>query len=294
LDIRFLESLLAVIDTGSIAAAARRQNLTPAAISQRVQALEKQFGTQLLARNAHSARPTEACLALMPRMRRLTAEAQALSEDLDTAHLGGELTVGAISTALTGMMPAALKQFTETAPGIRLKISPGASDRLYEAVLSGEMDGAVLVQPPFAMPKSVSRILLRRERLIFLSPEPADHLPLENVIEAAPYIRYDPGSWGGRMAARFIEDRALQPEIFCDLDGLEAIAILVASGIGNSLVPAWAGFRPEGLCVTEVDTDRRYNREIVFLHASLPRRPKALDLFKQALVAAVERTGRHD
>jgi DNA-binding transcriptional LysR family regulator len=291
LDIRFLESLLAVVEMGSIAAAARRQNLTPAAISQRIQTLEKQLGCELLARSAHSAKPTEACMALIPRLRRLTAEAQALSEDLDSAQLTGELSIGAISTALTGMMPAALKQFAEAAPGIRLKISPGASDRLYEAVLAGELDAAVLVQPPFAMPKALGSLVLRRERLVLLSPEPIDDLPLGSVIEGAPYIRYDPGSWGGRMAARFIEDRALQPEIFCDLDGLEAIAILVASGIGNSLVPAWASFRPDGLCVTEVDADGRYDREVVFLQASLPRRPKALDLFKQALFRAVDQAG---
>ncbi len=291
MDIRFLESLLAVIDTGSIAAAARRQNLTPAAISQRIQTLEKQFRSALLTRNAHSAKPTEACLALMPRMRHLIAEAQALSDDLDAAHLTGDLSIGAISTALTGMMPSALKRFAEAAPHVRLKLSPGASDRLYEAVLAGELDAAILVQPPFVLPKSLKTAALRRERLVLISPEPAGDRRPEDVLTAAPYIRYDPGSWGGRMAARFIEERGLQPEIFCDLDGLEAIAILVERGIGNSLVPAWAGFRPQGLCITEIDPDGYYDREIVFLQSSLPRRPKALDLFRKVLAETIDQNG---
>jgi hypothetical protein len=91
------------------------------------------------------------------------------------------------------------------------------------------------------------------------------------------------------MAALFIEERNLQPDIFCDLDGLEAIAILVANGIGNSLVPAWAGFQPQGLFVTEVDDDGRYDREIVLLRSSQPRRPKALDMFHRTLVETIDR-----
>jgi DNA-binding transcriptional LysR family regulator len=43
MDIRFLESLIAVVETGSIAGAARLQYLTAAAVSQRIQALEKEI-----------------------------------------------------------------------------------------------------------------------------------------------------------------------------------------------------------------------------------------------------------
>ena len=64
MDIRYLESLISVAEQGSIASAARAQNLTPAAVGQRIALLEKHFGTDLLNRNAHRAIPTEACLRL--------------------------------------------------------------------------------------------------------------------------------------------------------------------------------------------------------------------------------------
>ncbi len=288
MDIRFLESLIAVVETGSIAAAARRQNLTPAAVSQRVRALEKQLGNALLARSAHSARPTEACLALMPRMRHLTAETRALAADAAGGELSGELSIGAISTALTGMMPPVLKQFSGTAPNVRLKVSPGASDMLYEAVLAGDLDAAILVKPPFTIPKSLRAHALRREPLMLLSPHAVDKSAIRAALTAAPYVRYDPGSWGGRMAALFINEQKLQPDVFCDLDGLEAIAILVSNGIGNSLVPAWSGFRPQGLFVTEVNDDGRYDREIVLLQSSMPKRPKALDRFRRTLIETID------
>lgn len=71
MDTRFLESLVAVVETGSIASAARLQNLTATAVSQRIPALEVEFDTPLLSRSAHSARPTEACLNLLPRAQTL-------------------------------------------------------------------------------------------------------------------------------------------------------------------------------------------------------------------------------
>ncbi|WP_305417582.1 LysR family transcriptional regulator [Photobacterium leiognathi] len=43
MDTRFLETLITVVEQGSIAAAAREQLLTPAAVSQRIQSLEREF-----------------------------------------------------------------------------------------------------------------------------------------------------------------------------------------------------------------------------------------------------------
>ena len=50
MDIHFLGNLLLVVDTGSMAEAARRVGVTPAAIAQQVQALERELGVPLLVR----------------------------------------------------------------------------------------------------------------------------------------------------------------------------------------------------------------------------------------------------
>ena len=43
MDIRYLESLITIVELGSIARAAHAQNLTPAAVGQRIHAIEKNF-----------------------------------------------------------------------------------------------------------------------------------------------------------------------------------------------------------------------------------------------------------
>ena len=89
MDTRFLESLVAVVEQGSIAEAARRLNLTPAAITQRIQALERELGTALLMRSGRTVRPTEAGARMVERGRGLLMEVRDLKAhavDTGMAH----------------------------------------------------------------------------------------------------------------------------------------------------------------------------------------------------------------
>ncbi|MFG1477606.1 LysR family transcriptional regulator [Xanthobacter sp. V4C-4] len=285
MDLRFLESLVAVVEAGSIAAAARREKLTAAAVSQRVQALERELGCALLVRTAHAARPTEACLALLPRARRLLREAALLKEDVAGGALRGELAVGAISTVLTGLMPEALDALGRAAPDLRLQLIPGSSLQLYEALTRGALDAAVLVAPPFALPKGLVGHPLRTEPLVLLSRVPVAPAEVEAAIMAAPVIRYDPASWGGRLAADYLAARRLHPEVRCDLDALETIALLVARGMGHALVPAWPGLAAAGVHICRVPDAAPFARRIVCLHPALPARARALEALIAALAA---------
>jgi DNA-binding transcriptional LysR family regulator len=285
LDTRFLESLIAVVDTGSIANAARLQGLTAAAVSQRIQAIERELGCELLSRAAHTARPTEACLHLIPRARKLVREAGALKGDVDISGLSGTLRIGAISTALTGLLPSALRRLARIAPQVRPHITPGTSQTLYDALQNEALDAAILVAPPFEIPKTLTVDVLRKEPLLLLSSAGKDRSPHE-VLTTQPYICYDARSWGGRIAGRYLADSGLHPATLCELDALEAIHILVAEGMGVSLVPQWAGLQvePDGLTASRIDDDR-YLREIVLITPCPAQRPKLIERLKTSLGA---------
>jgi DNA-binding transcriptional LysR family regulator len=283
LDIRFLQSLIAVVETGSIASAARREKLTPAAISQRVQALELNLDCTLLSRGAHSVRPTETCLALLPRARLILREAGRLKDDIAGGELAGELKIGAISTVLTGLLPLAIRETARLAPRLKLRLMPGASHVLFEQLLAGELDIAILVEPPFALPKSIVGHVLREEPLLYLTHTELADTDIAKHIATAPFIRYDPSSWGGRLVARYLEALKLSPEILCDLDALETIAILVSQGLGNALVPAWPGMEAKGLTIVPVPSSEAFARRIMLVHPAIPARPQAVLLVRQIL-----------
>jgi DNA-binding transcriptional LysR family regulator len=277
LDIRFLQSLLSVVETGSIAAAARREGLTAAAVSQRIQALEKTLGCELLSRTAHTARPSQACLALLPRARHLIAEAAKLRDDIEGDTLSGEMKIGAISTALTGILPQVLDEAARAAPKLRLRLVPGTSLQLYEQLVAGNLDAAVLVQPPFAIPKSLTAKSIRLEPLMLMTRDPMDGETIEARILQQPFIRYDPSSWGGQIALGYLERKGLIPDVRFDLDALETIALLVTKGLGNALVPAWQGLTENGFHLVPLKDAESHARHLVFLHSSAPGRPKTLD-----------------
>ncbi len=286
---RYLKSLIAVVDSGSIADAARSEHLTAAAISQRIQALERELGCALLSRAGHAALPTEACLALLPRARRIVREVALLAGDTDDEGLTGVLRIGAISTALTGLLPVTLRTLTAQAPGLRPTIVPGTSRGLYQALLAGELDAAILVAPPFALPRSLQARLLQREELVLLARRSLRG-DIDDLLQRQAYIRYDPAAWGGRLAQRYLDDQGVRPNVLCDLDALETIAMLVADGVGVSLVPHWNGL--EKLARTcRVEAVERppadlYTRDIVLLTPTQSERPTMLRALAEALPAA--------
>ena len=286
MDIRYLKSLVTVVNCGSIANAARSEGLTAAAISQRMLVLERQLGFELLSRIGHTARPTEACLGLLPRIQRIIREAALLAGDADAGGLTGPLRIGAISTVLTGLLPSTLRALTQSAPSLKPVIVPGTSRSLYQALQSGELDAAILVAPPFELPKVFHRVSLRKEPLVFLSKEKSPQSIPAQLLKY-PYIRYDPDSWGGRHAEHYLADNALMPTPLVDLDALETIAMLVAEGLGVSLVPYWSGFEQWGhMCAVEPVGSDRYDREIVLISHAQTQRPKMLCALSEALLTS--------
>ena len=276
MDVRFLKSLVAVVENGSIAAAARRENRTAAAISQRIQALERTLGCTLLLRTAHATRPSDQCLLMLPKIRAIIEQAQALQDDLHLDGLVGEVKIGAISTALTGVLPALIERLAISAPDLKFKITPGDSRSLYEKVLNAELDAAILVRPPFQPPKALALAVLKVEPLILVAPAARVGQSLETLLREGPFIRYDARSWGGQIAQRYLDEQAIEPNVLCELDALETIIMLVAQGMGVSLVPQWVGMALDGLYVLPVEDGQRYSRELVVMHSSTPHRPLAM------------------
>ena len=57
MDTRFLETFVQVVETGSIAGAARNMNLTAASVSQRLKSLEGSLGSRLIVRSGRTVKP---------------------------------------------------------------------------------------------------------------------------------------------------------------------------------------------------------------------------------------------
>ena len=288
MDTRFLVSLIEVVETGSIAAAARRQLLTPAAVSQRIKALEIALGTRLLIRTGHTAKPTAKCLKILPKLKAIISDVASIQMELDDSELSGELKVGAISTFLTGLMPRVISKLSKVAPKLDLQIVPGTSEQLYEKLIAHKIDAVVLVKPPFTCPKNIEQAHLYSEPLALIS-HTKTQLTLEDVLVEEPFIRYDRGSWGGAIADSYLVNNGIQPKLICDIDSLESITVMVKSGMGVSLMPVWQGMAEitNDLSVTRVDDDK-YDRGISLLSEKRAGKEKLIQVLQTAITESVE------
>lgn len=247
MDMRFLESFVTVAECGSIAEAARRLNVTPAALAQRLKALEQELGHALVNRVGRTARPTEAGLAVLPHARILIEGARDLRAIAAEDQPAGQLRLGATATALTGLFPAIIADLSARHSRIEYFVRPGSSVDLYHGVVAGDLDAAMIVQPQFPVPKSTGWLTLRRERLVLIAPEGVPLNDPHSVITQHPFIRYDRNQWGGQLVDRYLRRHGLAVREWLELDALDAIAALVSRRLGIAIVPDWAPPWPEGL-----------------------------------------------
>lgn len=240
MDTRFLNSFIAVVESGSIAGAARRLNLAPTTITQQMKALEADLGCELLMRVGRTVKPTVVGARIVEQARDVLRGVRDLrSAASDTALPAGPLLLGATPTALTGLLPVILRRWMSAYPETQIFIEPGTSATLLQRVMSGQLDAAILVHPTFALDKTCVWQPLREEPLMLLTPT---EMKVRDVLRTAarePFIQYDRNVVAGRMADDYLRGHGIQPRVRFELDGIEHIAQLVAEGFGVSILPDW-------------------------------------------------------
>jgi DNA-binding transcriptional LysR family regulator len=243
MDTRFLESFVAVVDNGSIAEAARRLSLTPAAVAKRIHALEHQIGARLIARSGRVVRPTEAGVAILDRARNFLAEARDLKLVATNGKPSGEFRLGALTTAVSELLPDLMIAWTQKYPQVELRMMRATSADLYHRVLDGNLDAAIMAEPPFAIPKACDWRFLREEPLIVLAPASTSVRDPHLILRTQPFIRNERTTWAGRLIDGYLRQADIQPHERFELSGIDLIAVLVDRGLGISLMhdsgPLW-------------------------------------------------------
>ena len=287
-DTQFLNTFVAVVDQGSMAAAARLLNITAAAVAQQIHTLEREIGVPLIARAGRTVSVTEPGSRILQRARALLRDVADLRTVANDDETSGELRLGAGTNALTGLLPDILARMVERFPQIKVFIKPGYSPELYRAVESGEIDAAIVLQAPFTLPKTCDWELLREEPLIVLAPLHMAGRDPHQLLASEPLIRYDRQQWGGRQADQYLRLAGIVPRERFELNALNAIAVMVDRGLGVSLVPDWARPWPEGLKLARIALPRGFEpRRVGVVWSRATIRIRLVTVFVQESCAAM-------
>ena len=284
-----LKTFIAVSQYGTFSAAGARIGLTQSAVSAQMQRLEQELGFALFDRTGRSATLNDAgrdTLTLAEEMMTLYAR---LSERGAVAAESGMLRVGAIASAQVSLLPGALARFRDDRPGWRIRVVPGVSLSLLGQVDSGELDLAVIIKPPFALPSELEWRTLVNEPFVLLVPKKLarSQRSWRELLRSEPFIRYDRTSFGGRLVERFLRRSRLNVHDVIELDELQAIVQLVARGIGVALIPDTAGIGkwPAGVAVLELG-DATFHREIGLVQRPCDSRQAVTDALADCISLA--------
>jgi DNA-binding transcriptional LysR family regulator len=291
MDTRFLESFFMAVDNGSIAEAARRLNLTAAAVAKRIHALESEIGAVLVTRSGRTIRPTEAGAAIAERAKWFLAEVRDFKSLAASDRPVGQLRLGASPSALSGLVPDILVLMKQAYPQIDVHFTSGDSGALYRNLLDGELDAAIITQPPFALSKSCDWQLLREEPLIVLTRAPARARKPHAILASEPIIRCYRNLWPGRLVDAYLRKAGIRPRVLYEINGIEAVAAMVERGLGISLLPDWKSPWPESpsLVRLPVPGGRSFARRIGLIW---PRASLRLRLVRAFLEQATVACGR--
>lgn len=236
---RYLECFLGVVEEGSIAQAARRLDLAPATVAQRLKALESDVGCRLLQRSGRVVIPTVAGNRILHHARNVLAAERELRQAATNDELPpGPLRLGATPTALTGILPEVLQEWRRQYPDIPVHVDPAATPLLHARLMTGELDIVVMAHPNHSLPKTCKWQALTQEPLVMITPRALRVHDIRETLASEDFILYDRKTVAGKMVDSYLKRLQVTPKACLELDGIVPITELVAAALGIAVVPA--------------------------------------------------------
>ena len=237
MDLRSIRYFVQIADLGSITRASEHLGIAQPALSRHVRSIEDELGTQLLIRLPRGVRLTGAGLQFVEHCRRIVRElARAQDELRESSEVPqGRAILGLSPTTGALFLPGILERMRRQCPQVTLKVVEGFSSQLYDDLLTGRVDLALLTNP------TPSRAL----RLAPLASEPMVVLALPEVRGARRFYTLPElakTSVFTTEAIRYIVDEQLTRNgarltVEAEVDSVEAIRRLVLRGLGRAVMP---------------------------------------------------------
>jgi DNA-binding transcriptional LysR family regulator len=141
------QSLHAVLEAGTLSAAARLRGLTQPTLGRHIETLEQRLGSPLFLRSPRGLQPTDLAIELKPHLHDMAAAASAAVRDASGAadSLTGSIRITASELVGAEVLPPILTDFREQHPGIVIELM---MSNILDDLSRREADIAVRMAPP--------------------------------------------------------------------------------------------------------------------------------------------------
>ncbi|MEP9416057.1 LysR substrate-binding domain-containing protein [Gordonia sp. VNQ95] len=242
MEIRQLQALIAVADTGSVTAAAKVLHIVQPAVTKQIQTLESELGVELFSRSRAGMTINPNGQQVLDRARRVLRELDRARDDVrsgDSSELRGQVTIGLLPSTALLLAPRLVAAAADRYPGIRLRISVGYAGHLATWLDAGDVDVALLFEQPSTAMFRIDPIL--REELWAVAPSSAhlrsdDPIALKDVL-SQPLILPAPPHGLRSIIETVAAETGLTITIPVETNDSAIQRRLVADGYGWTVLP---------------------------------------------------------
>jgi DNA-binding transcriptional LysR family regulator len=282
MDLRQLEILQAIAETGSFTASGRKLHVSQSAISRQILLLEQELGEPLFLRVGRQIRMTPAAESLVQLGQRVFQDVRdTVGKITDrTGELRGTLRLSGGMTVCLYVFPPLLKHLRRVHPHLDMRLRVATAGRSAEEIRAGRIDAGLLTLP-IEGSDLVTVPALREELLLVTTP--THPLARRRVVTAQdltkqPFVLFEDGSATRRVIDHFFVSQHIAPIVVMDTENVEIIKAMVKTGLGISIVPYQAvarEVRTRQLFCTRIDGHELF-RETGWVYARANRTPRMI------------------
>ena len=232
------ETLMAVVEYGSLTRAAQSLGCTQSAVSHSIESLEQELGFALLKRGRAGVRRTGEGERLIPAVRNLLNSAEQLAQTAASIRglESGTVRIGSFTSVAVHWLPPVLKEFQKDYPRVEFKLLNGDYHDVEQWLMEGSIDIGFVNVPSTV---DCECIPLMEDRLLAILPR---HSRFESYprfprveCETEPFISLLESS--DHDARRALEAAGVKPNVRFYTKDDYAIIAMVEQGLGISIMP---------------------------------------------------------
>lgn len=257
MELREIETFLAIIDCGTFSKAAEKLGYSQSAVTTQVKQLEHDLGTRLFDRVPRGAVLTDQGRAFAFHAQELmgaarAARASVAADPLDPHDMTGTLRIGAVESIATAILPDLLIRYHEVCPHVQAVVVSAPRDLMVEGLRNNTLDLLLTMERHLHLPGLVTHAL-RPEPVVFaaapqllaacdVAADAGDPLGAEQLVQL-PFVLTEHGESYRLELDRALDALDLRIDPLVEAGNTETLVHLAEAGVGATFVPRFSARR---------------------------------------------------
>lgn len=241
MEIKQLNTFLVVAKTGSFSVAAKTLGYSQPTVTTHIQLLEKELNIKLFERLGHKINLTFQGERLFYHSENILKYfSEAIADISSNGSITGKITIGANESFSVARLPDIFKHFLTRYPDVDISLRFGSVDEIHEQLQNNGVDVAFFLTREISFSDLKIETLLTEQIVVVTAPghsfSAKKHVTVRD-FENQVLILTQKNCTFRLMIDSLIKQEQVHPHSLIEINNIEAIKQLVASGLGITIMP---------------------------------------------------------